>query len=257
MSWENCIVEIRAAAGEGTKLSDRDIEKMLETIMVRARRLSRTGMPDPDSISAATAAVADEARRAGLIQKRNQLINLRARLGRRQRIESNPNGFAAGIRAEIHGTATPIFNGRFSAEAEGKALSRRYVAGAITELDQAGLLRAARSKPMERLWGRELYELSKGEAGNPGVTKSPEALKIAKILDKYQTQARADINKAGAAIGDYSGYITATSHDPDKIRSAGLAEWKAFIKPRLDPRTFDYLAGVDGGEERFLDNVFY
>lgn len=264
MSWQDCIAEIRAAfgarGGEATKLSDRDIERILDSVIARARRRSATGMPDPDSIRAATGEVADEARQAGLIEKRNRLINLKARIGRRQRIAAAPD-LVTGIQAEIHGVATPLAGGRFSAEAEGKALSRLYVAGTVTELARAGLLRAAKSRALVRSWARELFELSKGpkaaEPGKPGISGSPEALKIAQTIDKYQRQAKQRINAAGATIGDYIGYITRTSHDPDKIRRAGLEAWKASIRGKLDERTFDEVGSDTAAREKFLDNVYH
>ncbi|HTQ33529.1 MAG TPA: hypothetical protein VMI30_05125 [Stellaceae bacterium] len=256
MSWQDCIAEIKGAAGPDSKLTHDDIERILETVIARARRRSATGMPDIDSVRVATRDVAGEMRDAGKIEKRNALINLRARIGRRQRIAAAPD-LVTGIKAEIHGVNTPIAGGRFSAEAEGKALARVYVAGAVTELERAGLLRAARSKALERDWARELFELSKGEDGRPGITGSAEALKIAQVIDKYQEQAKQRLNKAGAAIGDYSGYITRTSHDPDKIRRAGLDAWKQVIRAKLDPATFDNVGIDPAAQERFLDNVYH
>ena len=78
------------------------------------------------------------------------------------------------------------------------------------------------------------------------------------------------MNRAGAAIGDYFGYVTRTSHDMDRIRrgDAGRFErappvdqarqtWKDFIRPLLAEETFDYVGGAGGKDaDAFLDNVW-
>lgn len=266
MSWEDCIAEIREAAGERMKLSDRDIERMLERVIREARRRSTTGAPDVDSLRLASTDLAERLRITAAIEKRNALINMQARIGRRQRIEAAPESRAGkadnlvmGMQAEIHGINTPTAEGggRFSARAEARVLERRYLDGMTRELDQAGLWNAARGKTLERQWANELFELSKGDEGKPGVTGSPEALGVAQIIDKYLSWAKANLNKAGGWIGDYSGYITRTTHDPDKIRRAGLAEWKDSIRGRLDERTFDYVGDTPQARETFLDNVYH
>lgn len=258
MSWEDCIAEIRAAAGDDGTLSDRAIERMLEQVIREARRRSATGVPDVDSLRLASTDLAERARIAAAIEKRNALINMQTRIGRRQRIETAPD-LVLGMQAEIHGINTPTERGggRYSARAESRVLERRYLDGMTRELDQAGLWHAARGPALERQWARELFELSKGKDGSPGVTGSPEALQVAQIVDKYMTRAKTNLNQAGGWIGDYSGYITRTTHDIDKIRRAGLAEWKDSIRPLLDDRTFDYVGDAPAARERFLDNVWH
>ena len=257
MSWEDCIAEIRAAAGEDTQLSDRDIERMLERVIREAKRKSGIGMPDSDSIRAAARDLAEQERIAAAIEKRNARLNMVARIGRRERIQANPDGLASGIRAEIHGTTTPIAGGRFSAEAEWKALNRQYREGIVVALEHEGLVAAAQAPEMQRLWARELFELSKGRDGAPGVTGSPEALKVAEIIHRFQSLAKDNLNKAGAWIGDYAGYITRTAHDPDKIRVAGLGAWKETVRPLLDERSFDPVGERPEARERFLDNIYH
>ena len=271
MSWQDCIAEIRAAAG-GANLSDRDIETMLENIIQRARRkAAEAGRAtlDRDAFRIAAGEIADEATLAAAIEKRNAMLNILARISRRDRIAEAPS-LHTGFMAEIHGINTPSWGGRFSAQAEWHALTEQYWSGLTRELERAGLYQSTRNGLLAREWARELFELSKGREGNPGVSGSPEALTIARIMHKYQTLAKDDQNKAGAWIGDYSGYITRTSHDPDKIRLASggtrlrpgaapedLQAWKDFIRPLLDERTFDYVSHSGEARERFLDNIYH
>src|SRR5581483_379212 len=71
------------------------------------------------------------------------------------------------------------------------------------------------------------------------ITGNAQALQIAKIVQKWQRQSMAALNREGAWVRSYSGYITKTSHDPDAIRRAGQEKWIADTLPRLDlVRTF-------------------
>lgn len=255
MAWKDCVEEIRASGGG--KLSDAEIEQILDSVLRKAKRTSPIGALDPDGLRIAASMLADEARKASALEKRNQLINMRNRIGRRQRIAAAGEP-VLGFRAEIHGVNTPLEGGRFSAQAEWRARERGYVAGVTRDLQRAGLFNSVRAGALEREWTRELFELSKGGDGSPGISGSAEALTIACIFHRYQNAAKTALNRAGAAIGDYSGYITRTSHDMDKIRRAGLEPWKAAIKPLLDPETFDYVGGPDGkGADDFLNNVWH
>jgi hypothetical protein len=277
MSWQDCIAEIRAAAGE-IKLTDAQIERLLMGIVREARRRSGLGAPTVETIRLGATDLAERVRITAAIEKRNARLNMLARIGRRERIEAMPGqDFVNAIKSEIHGTNTPTPTGgeRYSARAEGKAMTRRWVEGATRDLERAGLFQAAKSQAMEPKWTAELFELSKGKDGNPGASGSPEALEIARIFHKYQDDAKATLNRAGGWIGDYSGYITRTSHDPDLIRNGGkrgwaeavrsgfrtrpdgLARWKDAIRPLLDERTFDYVGDAPEARERFLDNVYH
>jgi hypothetical protein len=253
VAWKDCLDEIRKGA---ENLSDDQLLNMLEAMQRRARRESGTGQVDAEGLRIAAAKMVDEEKKKAALAKRTTLINMRARIALRQRIADEPSGVIAGFHKEIRGLETDTTGSRVSAQAQWKANQRRWVGGMVRELGKAGLFDAARSGALEREWTKELFELSKGKDGNPGVTGSAEALTIARIVGKYQDLARAAVNRAGGAIGDYAGYITRTSHDMDKIRRAGPARWSADIRPELRPDTFDYVGGPAGkGADDFLANV--
>src|SRR5579859_895749 len=170
MAWNDCASAIRSAASAaGLDLSDDDLEAILNRVSDRFQRLRAEGLSEAEGLTQAGRELAAEAAQAAAIEKRNALLNLAARQERRARIEAAPN-LADGIRAEIHGINTPIEGGRFSAEAEWKAQSRIYQEGVIGELERAGLFKVTRDGGLEREWARELFELSKGKDGEPGVT---------------------------------------------------------------------------------------
>jgi hypothetical protein len=239
-------------------MTDEEAEAMLDAVLKAKHSIMGDRAIAGDAVlrEAAEKAAADHAAAAGLA-KRNMLLNLQARVARRGRISAAPDA-VLGIQAEVRGTNTPLHGGRFSAEAESKTLSNVYVGGMVNELDKAGLFQAMRGGAIEREWTRELFELSKDDDGKPGVTGNAQALAISKVVNRYQNLAKADANRAGAAIGDYSGYITRTSHDADKVRSAGFDAWSKDILPKLDPRTFSD-AGVEdaAGLAKFMSGGWH
>ena len=269
MAFENCIAEIKKAAGGA--LTDEQAAQIMQDLLDRQQAVMRRsgGTADPSAaLKLAAKELTEEEAAAAAVERRNARLNLAARTARRARIETRaaelagdgkPRDFATAVRAEMHGINTPIKGGKFSAEAEWKALNRVYQVGLERVLEREGLFEVARDGKLEREWARELFELSKGKDGTPGLTKSPEALKIAQAIHRFETLAKTRLNEAGAWIGDYSGYIARTSHDPDKIRRAGFDPWRTVALKTLDQeRTF---AGLDRtkGEtpDDFLRNVYH
>ena len=241
---ENCIGEVIAAAGGA--LSRADAQGILQGLDDRAARIG--------DLDQAAREMNDEARMAALIEKRNALLNRAAREERRARILENARtlgkdgklDLATAVRNQVVAINTPTKGGRFSAEARWKTRQRQYVDGMVGELKKKGLLAAVRSGEFEADWARELYERSMqaaGEDAHPGVTGNKVAADIAEVVHRYQSWAKENLNRTGAWIGDYAGYITRTMHDQNKMRRAGRDAWVAGIMDKLDQaRTFE---GVD------------
>ena len=121
-----CYDEIRAASGLAD-LTDEEAQSFADSIKATRRKIMRErGLSSEDALRQAAAEAADQHAIAATVEKRNQLLNFQARVARRQRILAAPN-VVDGIKAEIHGINTPTHGGRFSAEAEYKALSRVYI----------------------------------------------------------------------------------------------------------------------------------
>jgi hypothetical protein len=253
MSIHDCISSILAAGGKSLEgATDDEIMEMADRVEKRAQWLMKDrGMSYRDGvtqagkdIAARTEAVAAQARRA-------QLMNLQKRISRRAKIDETAARIGGkrgvdlvrAIRNTMVALNTPVRGGRLSAEAEGMTWHDLYLSGVTRELDRAGLFQAARSNAFQRQWGRELYELSMKDAGrdaHPGISGNKAAIGIANVIHKYMVMAKGNLNKEGAAIGDYSGYITRTVHDGDKMRRAGMDNWIATIGPLLDTeRTFN------------------
>src|SRR5262249_3831816 len=84
-------------------------------------------------------------------------------------------------------------------------------------------------------------------------TQNERAIATAKIVNKWQSLAKYNMNRAGAWIGDYAGYISRTSHDAMKIWKADFNDWNAYTLSKLDQgRTFE---GIENPGE-FMRHVF-
>src|ERR1700722_2280646 len=261
MAINDCIADIMAESG----LSREDAARVLDKLDARAQRLQdRMGLSRDQAISQAMRELNDEASGAAAVGQRNQLENLRKGASGRSVIEetaktvggeATPN-LLEGVRSQMSDINTPTRGGRKSAEGDTRTLHEVYTSGLTNELSRSQLFEAARSNQLQRAWGRELYELSMesaGEDANPGVTKNQHAIAIADAISKFMSLAKQNLNKAGAGIGDYAGYITRTAHNGDKMRRAGPDAWVSTIAPLLDrARTFE---GVDN-PDAFLRNVY-
>jgi hypothetical protein len=256
MAWDDCLGEIRKAAGK--ELSDDDIHVMLEDIQLRADRMrrERVDLSQAELLRAAAREAGAEAEMAARIEARNAKLNLVKRINRREFYESAPTvggrpGTVMGLEAKLVGVNTPFAGSRLSVAAQQNALRRDYMAGLTTEFERAGLYETMRSGLIDRAIARELFEMTR-EGGQPGVTGSDPAKQAANIINRYQTLAREGLNREGGWVGQYDGYIARTAHDPDKIRQGGFAAWRGKALDGLDEKTFDGVAD----REAFLRGVY-
>ena len=216
-------------------------------------------------------------RRATIMDKRKEVLRGRYYRDTAKEIDALPAGRRMlaklkigaqrlALEAKLVGVNVPFTGGRKSVDAQYVGLRRMWIGGLAQDLELGGLLKVFASRAIEDKWTDELFELNKrgspawqranagGEAyaqelseltqrgqgpGSPGVTKDAQALAIAKIIQKWQRESMGALNREGAWVRSYSGYITRTSHDPDSIRAAGPHKWIADTMPRLDlARTF-------------------
>ncbi len=251
MATRDCEDEVHRAGGDF--FTREDARAALEAVDALAEKLIRDkGLsPEMAAIEAARQ-LGNKQAFAAAVERRQRLISLQKRIRRRNVIQAaaealkpasgkraEQKDFATAIRNLIHAINTPIAGGRASAEAVFKARLAEYAGGIEVALRRAGLLKTVRDRTIEKEWARELWELSRQAAGRigakPGVTGNAEALKIARTIHGFQQLAKQRLNAEGAYVGDYSGYITRTVHDPLKIYKAGSKNWIAFVKPLLDP----------------------
>lgn len=233
-------------------LSQKGAGELLEEVKRAAEIKSRDGSDLNDNIIAELTARKVAAKVEGDIQKRNAAINLL----KKKELTTKIDTFIAegltvrkALQAVLVGVQGVYKAGRLSVDAKYKALHGKYLGGFVQELEKNDLLSIVNQKALQPEIEKELYALGKGEGG---VTKSKEALHIAKIIHKYNESLRIRQNRAGASIDKLESFTTMQTHDRVAMRKMGFTAWRDKILLLLDTeRTFK---GAD--VEEFLQSSY-
>lgn len=211
--------------------------KNLRSMTRAAREAVMSGdkadMMQTDAMQAADL-LANNLEKAAVIERRNAALNVAARL----KASSFVNQFRAkgldfeGFAALLVGSQRVRTGARMSIDAEYKGYRSELVGGMLADVEKAGLLREFISGSFDRDIYDALWRFGQDKPDMTGI--NPQAMKLAEILNKYQTNARNNRNRFGAWIRDLQGYITRQSHDMYKIRAVSEDEWANFLKDRLD-----------------------
>lgn len=243
MAWEECVAGI-IKASDG-RLTENDIEAILTEIARRAERNKKPRQSHADKLREAAEQMGREVEEAAAILKRNEILNLRKRVARRAFYRKAPD-LVTGVEAKLVGVNTPFEGNRLSTFAQSDALTREYLGGLTLDMEREGVRALFAGGKLEDRWAAELYELNNPN-GKPGVTGDQNAQKIAQIIHKWQRVAIDGMNREGAWIRDYRGYIARTTHDADRIRRANEKAWADDVLRWADiDRTF---GSIDGAKE--------
>ncbi|WDY60398.1 hypothetical protein [Pseudomonas sp. PSKL.D1] len=244
-----CADAVRAAAGD---MESNEIQEIFQLLRSRAQEImAREGALGSEQAALRAAdELAKQAEHAAIIERRNALINVRARARLvafvRDQFSDRPD---LGVESFLVGTNLARQGSRLSVAAEQKALGDAYIGGMLADLDRADLTAVLARGDSDQDIADALWRIGKDQD-----TKdlNPQVVEIAKIIQKYQEGARIDANRAGASIGKLPGYIARQSHDSEKIGAAGFDRWAEEILSRLDPATFR-----EGGDPMtFLRGVY-
>ncbi len=213
-------------------LTEKELDEVLGQMRDRQATLIRGGA-DPETAAAqAGRDVADKLRAAAAIEKRNAAINYRIRTEALDYVRTTwGDDPTEGVLALLYGSPKARFGSRGSVVAAQSAHFRKYNAGVIGELEQAGLFDVLRRGEMDRDVTRAMWAIDDETALQ---RLPPQAVAVAKILRKWQEVARIDGNRFGSWIGKDEHYVTRQTHHPDRIAEAGEAKWKSDILPKLD-----------------------
>lgn len=186
------------------------------------------------------------------LQTRNALLNMQKRLAMREQVV----GLAEQMRDQFQGkqwlynavrnVLYPLNSGdRFAVQGTADTLSRLHLNALMTRLkDVPGLFRYVRDQRNARTIAREIEQhdrAAKGATANPGITGDKMATAGAKVIVDTRESLRNLLNRNGAAINSYLGYVARTSHDTARMVKAGPERWTA-----------DQLRWIDG-ERTFAD----
>ena len=235
---------MKAAMPDVTAAEIKDLLDQLRTsvkgLRGMARRMGeavtaedRAGILQTDAMRAADT-LANNLVMAAVIEKRNAALNINARL----KAAAFVNQFRGkgldfeGFAALLVGSERVRSGARISIDAEYKGFRGEWVGGMIADVEKLGLMREFTSGAFDKDIYDALWRMGQKNADMTGL--SPEAVKLANVINKYQTDARNTRNRFGAWIRDLQGYITRQSHDMFKIREVADKDWIDFVLPRLD-----------------------
>lgn len=244
-----CADAVRAAAGE---MESQEIQEIFQLLRGRATEIiAREGSLSTEQAALRAAdELARQAQHAAIIERRNALLNVRARARLvnfvRENFADRPD---LGVESFLVGTNLARSGSRLSVAAEQKALGDSYIGGLLNDLSKKDLVGVLARGDSDQDIADALWRIGRKEDTS---NLNPQVVEIAELIQKYQEASRIDANRAGASIGKIPGYITRQSHDSEKIGSAGFDKWVEEILPRLDERTFE------GGTDRmgFLRGVY-
>lgn len=237
MAAQDCIDAAEKAAGG--KLNLEQITEAIEVLQERQKQLMATdaSLSAEDASLKAADELGAEAMQAASYKKRAAFINARRRAEALAYLRNNwADQPVLGAESFLVGTNVARTGARASVSVEQSQLANSYVGGLLSDLEVAGNLDALSSGAFDDDIARALWQLRRDKPDTKGIP--PVAVDIAKVIDKWQENARINANKAGAMIGKLDNYITKQSHDPLRIRAAGKEEWIKKILPRLTPETF-------------------
>lgn len=234
-----------AAAGKG-KLSANEINQLLDALKaqnaaVRGRLRSARDIASAedraddmqDDAMLAANDLGNNLKLAAIIAKRNAALNIAARSRALSFVTSEFNGNEIeGVKALLAGSEMRRRGARLSVDAQQKAFQGEWMGGIIADMEREGLWDLFVSEGMARETARALYMMGNRFSDFSGIPD--EAVRMAKIINKYQEDARLRQNRFGAWVGDLKGYIVRQAHDMYRIRQAGYEVWRDYILPRLD-----------------------
>lgn len=265
--------EMRAAiqAASGGEIVGREVEDLIESLRVKhrevvtgLRKLSAGAQAADRAVDLQDAALqaadmlAEAEVRAAAVEHRNAMLSLAAKTRILSYVRSQFVGREdEGLRAVIAGTEYLREGGRMSAALAQKQYLGKWMAGLEARLQKEGLwdmfAKDAYAKDVARaLWQHSLRTETPDFSGI-----HPDAKRIADAIHLYQTDARNTQNQHGAWIGSLEGWMYRQAHDMDRMRKAGAAKWKDYVRTRLDWERIQERLGVEDparfDREEFLD----
>lgn len=253
MNADRCIRQI--IDNTGTSLSKQEVGQIMEMLIaydVHPRnqqvfgpfspeqgrvQTAIEGAVSPDQLAVARDILIARARVVAAQQRANVVMDA-AKRADRFATYANAGDEALGVQAKLIGTNTPFLGNRDSAAAAIEANTFQLLGEFDAELKAAGVDRLFASGAMERDWTRELYELNRTTPGpRRPVTNNPQALQIARIVQNLQRRGLEMVNREGAYVGSYDGYISRTTHSSDLIRRMGEDAWVGYAQQYFDIAT--------------------
>lgn len=166
-------------------------------------------------------------------QEANVVMDAAKRSMRMATYNAAPDAYL-GLKAKLVGSNHAFQGARDSAAAAMQGNTHELLGTFDRELKAAGLVEVFRSDALADLWARELYELNRTQGGRPGITGNKQAAQIAQAVHNMQRRGVEMVNREGAFVGRYDGYISRTSHSPYRMNKMGVDAWVELAKTTFD-----------------------
>jgi hypothetical protein len=254
---DKCIAIAKTAA-QGN-LNDKQIDSMIKEL--RSEKQRRSAQPSLDTLEADLIQngriVSEQATLAAKIERRNRFINIVVEqkiMELVRRAEEATGDGSMGLEALLGGANSPFIGSRDSVDAMTGALTNQYFGGMMADLRKKNLMVQFNSMKgeFELEVAEALGDLNMKRPG--GVQVSADARGIAEVVFKYQRRAMERENRAGGYILLKEGRVVRQSHRPDRMVKAGLDEWKAEIRNKVDYEKMDI---APDRVEAFLDSAYH
>jgi hypothetical protein len=229
------------------------VRKRANVIQARAPATTESA-----ALREAVAEITREAEAAASAQRRAVLLNEGKRLQAQGRITGNwGKQLGLGLRSMVTGTQRNVAGARISAAGQQDVARGVLVGGLHGAVSRLGkdVLRLFTSDALEDDIGRALFALARDTPDAAALAKlDPNAVKLAQAIRQQQELARTLLNREGAAIGKYDGYIARQAHDVTRI-ARDEAGWRAMAAEHFDlPRM---LAETDAKDaDALLDSLY-
>jgi hypothetical protein len=251
---KDCL-NIAVEAAKNTMSVDeiQDILKRLEKL--KKDKMAAGQLADLDkAVEKLATDMTDQAKVAAVLEKRNRIINIfaeRERAAHLSKFEDNPS---EGLKALNVGSQQGREGGRLSVASRQRSLQGQLMGGVMAKLQKENLLPFVRGD-IDREIAIEMAQLDNPK-GQLGITKIPEAKRVAQIFRDAQEASRVVQNDAGAIVRKLPGYIVNQQHAYDmfRMRRAGKEAVMRDLAQALDPEATykgadptEFLNGVTDG----------
>lgn len=220
-------------------VSEAEVVRLEKAVRRRAEvlRLQDPSLTEAASLQLAVSDITSRANAAALAKKRAALLNERKRLSASAGISANwGKQLGLGLQSMVAGTERNVTGARISAAGQQQATKALLLGGldaGVSKLGK-GTMRLFLADALDTDIARALWHLSREQpsAGELGKLH-PEAVKIARVIRQQQELARTLLNREGASIGQYDGYIARQSHRVHRIARDEVG-WKAMARQNFD-----------------------
>lgn len=261
--WPQCEIAVTQAFGDNT-MTAAEMNTLRSHIFdaIQARRqyimLSTGAAPYQAAVQAAQQ-LGQQAKIMANVAKRNAYLNAAKRAEWVAWVQQNfGNNYARGVESIIAGIQSAKMGTRVSAMSVQHDLQRRYLTGLSHELETAGVGKLFRTGAMDHETWLALHAI--GDANEAAIHASlpPEAVTIAKVVDRWQERARKDANDAGAWIMRAHNFVTNRTHNAERIEKMGLAAYKQLAYDTMDIPRMLAMRGMSDADEmltRLYENL--